>query len=891
MDEGYSVWRRMGGQQVPTQQGQYPQLLSNTALQICPSQPTEAILQASVTELREILACDRILLCPLTADSTATVSTEAVSDPQFSMLQRVFPVGAYPRGHVHAIDDIYTAGLDPSYLAFLESCQTRAALVMPILQGEQVWGLLAAHQCREPYVWQPGAIAAMGQTAGLITLALQQAALRAQLQREVQRRQQVEQQQQQLQASLQQQEEQLRLSMESAEIGSWAWDFLTDQVVWNQQHFRIFGLEPDDQAHHYQLWQERVHPEDRDWVTQAIQYAIAHRTHYSAEYRVVWDDGSLHWVLGRGRVICDDAGQPLRMLGIVLEITERKQLELDQGRLAALVENSLDFIGTADFNGNVLYVNPAGRQLVGLESLEAAQQTHIREYNLPEDQMLFQTTVLATVMEQGFWQGEVRLRHLRTGEAIPAYQSVFLCRDGSTGEPFGIATVVRDLREQKRQETLLRHEASHDRLTQLPNRLLFDEQLSRALFNAQRHSEVLGVAFLDLDRFKTVNDTLGHTVGDQLLQQVPQRLKTCLRGWDVVARWGGDEFTLIFPHVTYVEDIGKIARRILEVLADPFILEDRELYISASLGIALFPFDGEEAAVLLRNADTAMYRAKQQGRNTYQFYAPEMNPKAREQLELETDLRKALARDELLLYYQPQVDISSGKIVGLEALLRWQQPRLGMVPPCDFIPIAEETGLICPIGNWVIRAACQQHQAWRAAGLPPMRVAVNLSARQFQRCDLVATIVQILQETRVEPRYLELEITESAAMQDMELTVAVLQELRQMGCRIAMDDFGTGYSSLNSIKHFPLHTIKIDQSFVRDLLTDPSDAAIAKAVIALGQGLHLKVLAEGVETDEHLKCLRDLQCDMAQGYLFSKPMPAAEMTSVLLKTRLLIQSD
>lgn len=438
---------------------------------------------------------------------------------------------------------------------------------------------------------------------------------------------------------------------------------------------------------------------------------------------------------------------------------------------------------------------------------------------------------------------------------------------------------------QKRVEVMLRHEASHDHLTQLPNRLLFDEQLSLALLNAQQQGEMLAVAFLDLDRFKTVNDTLGHTVGDQLLKQVTQRLQTCLRRWDIVARWGGDEFTLLFPHITYIEDISKIARRILDGLNAPFFLEEQELYISASLGTALFPYDGENAAVLLKNADTAMYRAKQQGRNNHQFYSPEMNTKAREQLELEIDLRKALAKNELLLYYQPQVDLNTGEILSLEALLRWQHPQLGLVPPNQFIPIAEETGLICPIGDWVIRTACEQHQAWCAAGLPPIRIAVNLSARQFQQHDLVKTIVQALEETNTSPCYLELEITESIAMQDVELTVALLKELRHMGIQIAMDDFGTGYSSLNSIKHFPLHTIKIDQSFVRDLMSDPSDAAIAKAVIALGQGLHLKVLAEGVETIEQLEFLRSLDCHSAQGYLFSKPLPGAAVTKLLQASR------
>jgi diguanylate cyclase (GGDEF)-like protein len=434
---------------------------------------------------------------------------------------------------------------------------------------------------------------------------------------------------------------------------------------------------------------------------------------------------------------------------------------------------------------------------------------------------------------------------------------------------------------QKRVEELLRHEASHDRLTKLPNRLLFDEQLSLALVTAQQRGETLAVAFLDLDRFKTVNDTLGHAAGDQLLQQVTERLQGCLRQCDTISRWGGDEFTLLFPHTNGVEDVRKLAQRILDVLSAPFHLESQELYVSASLGVALFPYDGEDVETLLKNADTAMYRAKQQGRNNFQLYSPEMNTQARKRLELETDLRKAITKNEFLLHYQPQIDIHTGEISSVEALIRWRHPQLGLVPPNQFIPLAEETGMIGAIGRWVLETACRQHQAWHTAGLPPIRIAVNLSADQFQQPNLVKTIVQILQKTNIEPQYLELEITESMAMQDVDFTISVLRELQQMGIQIAMDDFGTGYSSLNSIKHLPLNTLKIDKSFVRDLMTDPSDTAIAQAVVALGHGLNLKTLAEGVETMEQLEFLRSLGCDGAQGYLFSKPLPAEAIVEFL----------
>lgn len=426
-----------------------------------------------------------------------------------------------------------------------------------------------------------------------------------------------------------------------------------------------------------------------------------------------------------------------------------------------------------------------------------------------------------------------------------------------------------------------RTRSAYDQLTQLPDRVLFNQQLVRSISMAAEQDTMLGVAFLDLDRFKNINDTLGHEAGDCLLQQVAERLKSCLRGYDVVARWGGDEFTLLLSSLQSAEDVSSISERILQRLAAPFQVQSEELYVTASLGIALAPYDGEDGQTLLRNADAAMYQAKARGRNNYQVYFEEINANARTQLNLETDLRKAIDNNELFLCYQPQVDLADGRWIGLEALIRWQHPTLGLIPPDKFIPIAEETGLIEPIGHWVLHQACAQYGKWHALGFPKLRLAVNLSAHQFHRSYLVRSILQIVKATNFDPRYLELEVTESAAMHDVGFAIEVLQKLSHAGVQIAMDDFGTGYSSLSVLKHFPLDTIKIDRSFVMDLVDSPSDAAIASTIIALAKGLNFKVLAEGIETPEQVAVLSEMGCDYAQGYWYSRPLTVQHIDDLL----------
>ncbi len=451
-----------------------------------------------------------------------------------------------------------------------------------------------------------------------------------------------------------------------------------------------------------------------------------------------------------------------------------------------------------------------------------------------------------------------------------------------------MAASISGVRQRRIVEEKIRYQALHDLLTGLPNRLLFNEQLSRAMPNANRSQESVAVMFLDLDRFKTINDTLGHTLGDKLLQDVAQRLNYSLRAGDIVARWGGDEFTILLPRVTYLDEVAQVARRILEAFESAFQIDGHELFVSASIGIALLDEYSPDAETLIQHADAALYFAKEQGRNNYQFYTTSLDAQNPEFLNLEKSLRHAIERDELVLYYQPRVNSMTGEINGMEALLRWQHPEMGLVAPNIFIPLAEESGLIVPIGEWALRTACRQNKAWQAAGLPPLTMAVNLSMKQFRQPKLVETVAQILAETELEPQYLELEITESVAIEDINFTKTILHSFQKMGVRLAIDDFGTGHSSLSRLQLLPFHNLKIDRSFIQELTTNEKVAHIVRAIVTLGRSLGLKLTAEGVERVEELEFLQEIQCEDIQGFLFYRPLSVQQATEALTSKKAML---
>ena len=449
------------------------------------------------------------------------------------------------------------------------------------------------------------------------------------------------------------------------------------------------------------------------------------------------------------------------------------------------------------------------------------------------------------------------------------------------GDGHLLARAIRYAIERKQAEERLRYLSTHDTLTQLPNRTLFSDRLGQSMAKSRRDGGVVAVLYVDLDRFKIINDTLGHAAGDLMLTTVSKRLTTCVREGDTVARIGGDEFVIVLTDLAHTQDIARIAKAVLDAFSNPFSLAGRELFTTASIGIALFPEDGDNPETLLENADTAMYRAKERGRNNYQYYSAVMHTAALIRLEMETGLRGAIGRNELTLHYQLLADLSSLQISGIEALLRWQRNGEAYFPPAEFIPLAEETGLVVPIGEWVLQTACAQNRAWRDLGLPLVRIAVNLSPIQIQQKNFVQMVQGALDAHGLPADSLELEITEGAMMQDVERAIPMLQHLHEMGIRIAVDDFGTGYSSLNYLRRFAIDTLKIDRSFVRDITTDADDAAIVRAIVTLAHSLDLTVVAEGVETLEQLHYLQALGCNKIQGYLFSRPIAADEMTALL----------
>jgi diguanylate cyclase (GGDEF)-like protein/PAS domain S-box-containing protein len=556
---------------------------------------------------------------------------------------------------------------------------------------------------------------------------------------------------------------------------------------------------------------------------------------------------------------------------------------------AQVTLNSIaDGVVTTDLAGRITYLNRAAERLAGWKCEEACGRPVSDIFRLFDpDSREPHPCVMESVL------------HSNETEAVPR-SSILIRRDGSEaavedtwapmhdsdGKTVGAVLVLHDISAVQAMSKRMAHIAQHDALTDLPNRFLLNDRLTQAISLALRHATRCALLFLDLDRFKHVNDTLGHHTGDRLLQEITARLKRCcVHDTDTISRHGGDEFIILLQEVSDSVDAARTAARILKAITDPYFIEGHEIHISGSIGISVCPEDGEDAETIIKHAEAAMYQAKSQGRNNYQFFTRHINERTLQRFALERNLRRAIAREESALYYQPKFSIADRRVIGAEALIRWNTHQDGMVPPTQFIPVAEESGLIIPIGEWVLRKACEQNRAWQDAGYPPIPVSVNVSAVQFREKHFLDMVARVLKETGLEPRYLELELTESVTMQDLELTVSLLESLKRMGVSLSIDDFGTGYSSLSYLKRFPIDTLKIDRSFVQDVTTDPDSAAIIGAIIGMAKSLKQQVIAEGVETREQFEFLRWQGCDGIQGYFFSQPLAPNDFErSILQKT-------
>ncbi len=577
--------------------------------------------------------------------------------------------------------------------------------------------------------------------------------------------------------------------------------------------------------------------------------------------------------------LAEGRGAPHRLFTLVIrDLSERKALYSRLSMTEKVLEATSEGVILADLKGRILWVNNGFSRISGYSRDEAiGQTTNLLKSGLQSPS--FYKSMWGELMKTGEWSGEIWNRR-KDGEAYPEWLSIKTIYD-ELGQPERFIGVFSDISKHKRAQETIRHLTYYDAVTRLPNRYLFQDRFNQSLERAKRANRQVALVLVSLDRFKTINETLGHQTGDALLREVAQRLTNSVRGEDTVSRLRGDTFCCILAELGQTHDANPVINRILDAFALPFQIAGHELFITASLGISLFPLDGGEMDDLLQKAESAVNRSKERAENSYYFYTPEMNANSMERLRLETDLRKAINRGELVLYYQPKVDAQSGRLVGAEALVRWHHPEYGMVPPGRFIPIAEDTGLILPIGATVMKQACQQIQSWMARGLTPVPVAVNLSAHQFRQPDMVQSVTRILSDYQVPQGMIELELTESAVMRNADSAIDVLMDLHHMGFSIAIDDFGTGYSSFSYLKRFPIDRLKIDRSFVQDLGRDQTGEEIVAAIIAMAHSLKMSVIAEGVESGQQLAMLRDMGCEEIQGFYYSRPLPEADFALLL----------
>ncbi len=680
----------------------------------------------------------------------------------------------------------------------------------------------------------------------------------------------------------------LQVALATSGFGIWEHDHERGSNHWSPSLAHILGLTegPTTIADCIEL----VHPEDRSALVKCLESQPCHGDEiHIDELRMRHADGHWVWMEARGRILRrDDQGKTALALGTMADISRRKMAEAEH-RLSSVVFSGIsDGVCITDTNGDILLTNQAFSKVTGYSPSEAlGKNPRLLRSGVhgPE----FYRDMWDGINRHGNWQGEITNRR-HDGELLTEWLSISAVRDQS-GHLTNYVGIFSDLSERQTAAERIQYLSSYDPLTNLPNRSLFTDRLSQALIAANRFNRETAVILLDLDRFRIINDTLGPPIGDEILIEVARRLNLQVRDGDTIGRRSGNEFGFVMANLSHERDTIALAQRMLDAIAVPFEIGEHTISMTACIGVSVAPRNGRDVDTLMKCADAALLRAKKSGQSTFRFYSPEMDADASRRLGLEAVLRKALLRNELTVHYQPQVSLDSGNMIGMEALLRWNNAEFGSISPAEFIPIAEDTGLILSIGEWVLRTACLQARQWLDLGLASLRIAVNLSARQFRQANLPAVVSQCLAETGLPASALELEITESSLIDDIDEAIAQCKALKALGVKISLDDFGTGYSSLSYISRLPFDKIKIDQSFVRDITENPVNAAIASAAIVMARSLNLTVLAEGVETEAQASFLRSRRCDSMQGYLFSRPLPAAEFEQLLAGKKRLELAD
>ncbi|MEA2111455.1 MAG: EAL domain-containing protein [Campylobacterota bacterium] len=679
--------------------------------------------------------------------------------------------------------------------------------------------------------------------------------------------------------------ERLALALLGSNDGIWDWNLVDNSICFTPRWKEMIGYRDDEIPNEFATWKDRVHPDDLQNTIQSIEDNISGKTeHYENIYRLKHKDGHWIWNLDQGITIYDEDGTAIRMIGTHTDITDEKEMQLKSIHQAQIIEQIHDSVISTNLDGNIISFNAGSELLLGYRSDEIIGQ-HITVLYLKED-FDFLKKNIEMLMKNGEHQANIRLVK-KSKQVIDAHLSLSLLKD-QNGNPIGMVGYSQDItlrlkaeKKLREQKDILHHQAYHDSLTGLPNRSLFQDRLEQSIEKAKRNRGKIALFFIDLDHFKEINDSLGHEVGDTVLKMVTQRLESAIRKEDTLARLGGDEFTVMIEHFEHAQSATLLAEKILASLKEAITIDSHTLYVSSSIGISLYPQDGKDYESLLKYADAAMYKAKNEGRNNFQFYSAEMTELAFERVVMQASLNQAIKDEEFVVFYQPQIDAKLETFVGVEALIRWQHPTMGLVSPVKFIPLAEETGLIVEMDQWVMRTVMSQMDEWYSKGLRPGKLALNLSMKQLRQENFISILEESMKNTGFKAKDLELEVTEGQIMTNPEEAIKILKKISDIGIELAVDDFGTGYSSLSYLKKLPINKLKIDQSFIRDLPDDEDDVGITKAVISLSQSLKLNVIAEGVETNEQKNFLLKNGCETIQGYLYGRPMPADELTQLL----------